>query len=230
MTAIPVRETDLYEPIKRFLEGQGYSVKGEIGAVDIVGCRGDEIPVLVEMKTSFSLSLFHQAVDRLAMSDLVYIAVPHKLGKVSARSLKRNLTLCRRLGIGLITVRLKDGSVYVHLDPGPYRPRVSAVKKKQLLREYSKRVGDPNSGGATRQGLITAYRQDALRCLNFLHAKGPTKASLVAAGTMVENARRILADDHYGWFERIKFGVYGLTPKGEAAIQQYQSELAKLAA
>lgn len=230
MTATTPRETDLYEPVKRFLEGQGYEVKGEIGKVDIVGCRGEEAPVLVELKTSFSLSLFHQAIDRLAVSESVYVAVPHKPGKVFAKSLKRNVILCRRLGIGLITVRLKDGSVYPHIDPGPYQPRRSNVQKQRLLKEFSKRVGDPNCGGATRQGLITAYRQDALRCLSFLSAHGPTKAANVAKATEVENARRIMSDDHYGWFERVQVGVYAATPQGDAAMLKYKAELVKLAA
>ena len=164
------------------------------------------------------------------MSDVVYIAVPHKPGKLFARSVKRNKTLCRRLGIGLITVRLKDSSVYVHLDPGPYTPRQSTKKKARLLGEFSKRVGDPNEGGATRQRLITAYRQDALRCLRFLNTNGPTKAAKVAAETSVETARRIMSDNHYGWFERVKIGVYSITPAGKAAMQHYDGELAKLAA
>ncbi len=230
MATDPTRETDLYEPIKRFLEGQGYEVKGEIGKVDVVACRGDEAPVLVELKTTFSLSLFHQAVERLSVSDVVYLAVPHKPGKVFARSVKRNATLCRRLGIGLITVRLKDGLVQVHVDPGPYRPRISVPKKARLLKEFAKRVGDPNSGGATRQGLITAYRQDALRCLVHLAKNGPTKAALVASETQVETARRIMADDHYGWFERVKTGIYGVTPKGRDALKAYQSQVDILAA
>ncbi len=225
-----VRETDLYKPIKHFLEGQGYEVKGEIGAVDVVACRGDEAPVLVELKTAFSLSLFHQAVERLAVSDLIYVAVPHKPGKAFAKALKRNISLCRRLGIGLLTIRLKDGSVFPHADPGPYRPRRSAVKTQRLLKEFAKRVGDPNPGGKTRRGLITAYRQDALRCLGYLAAQGPTKASNVAGATGVETARRIMADDHYGWFERVKTGIYAITPKGRAAMKDYQGELAKLAA
>lgn len=230
MPSAAVRETDLYEPIKWFLEGQGYEVKGEVGKVDVVGCRGTEAPVLIELKTSFSLSLFHQAIDRLSVTEIVYIAVPHKPGKVFARSLKRNVALCKRLGIGLITVRLKDGSVYAHLDPGPYRPRLSTVKKDRLLSEFSRRVGDPNNGGATRQGLITAYRQDALRCLSYLSKNGPSKASLVALGTTVENARRIMSNDHYGWFERVEKGIYAVTPSGAAAILKFENELAKLAA
>lgn len=230
MATAPARETDLYAPIKQFLEGQGYEVKGEIGKVDVVACRGEEAPVLVELKTAFSLSLFHQAIDRLTVSDIVYIAVPHKPGKVFASSIKRNAALCRRLGVGLITVRLKDGLVQVHVDPGPYHPRVSGQKKARLLKEFAKRVGDPNSGGATRQGLITAYRQDALKCLAHLDKNGPTKAALVATGTDVETARRIMSDDHYGWFERVKTGIYAITPKGQEALRKYQSQIATLAA
>ena len=34
-------EVELYGPIKRFLEDQGYVVKGEIGPCDIVAVRGE---------------------------------------------------------------------------------------------------------------------------------------------------------------------------------------------
>ena len=43
-------EADLYGPIKRFLEAQGYEVKGEIGPCDVMAVRGDEGPVVVELK------------------------------------------------------------------------------------------------------------------------------------------------------------------------------------
>ena len=66
MAQTGIKETSLYAPVKQFLEGQGYVVKGEVGAVDVMACRGDEPPVLVELKTSFSLSLFHQAIERQA--------------------------------------------------------------------------------------------------------------------------------------------------------------------
>ena len=65
-----IKETDLYAPVKAMLEGQGYEVKGEIGAADIVAVRSTEDPVIVELKTGFSLTLFHQAIDRLAVSDV----------------------------------------------------------------------------------------------------------------------------------------------------------------
>jgi len=51
-----VAESDLYAPIKRFLEAQGYAVKGEIGPCDVMAVRGDEAPVIVELKDRLSLT------------------------------------------------------------------------------------------------------------------------------------------------------------------------------
>jgi hypothetical protein len=40
----------------------------------------------------------------------------------------------------------------------------------------------------------------------------------VAKLAQVERARAIMADNHYGWFERVERGVYGLTPAGLSAV------------
>ncbi len=211
------RETNLYPPVKTYLEAQGYEVKGEVGAVDVMAMRGDDEPVLVELKLGFSLALLHQGIARQTVSDAVYLAVPHSSGK----ALKENLNLCRRLGLGLMTVRLRDGFVEVLVDPAPYRPRKSAKRKGRLLREFARRVGDPNAGGATRVGLVTSYRQDALRCATYLEDQGASKGAAVAKGAGVPRATRIMADDHYGWFERVSTGVYMLTPRGVEALTAY---------
>lgn len=223
-------ETDLYEPVKLMLAEQGYDVKGEIGDADVFARRGDDPILIVELKNSFSLALYHQAVERLRLTDAVYIAVLHKPGPRFAASLKDNVTLCRRLGLGLITVDCRRSRAQVQLDPGPYQPRKSRANQVRLLLEFSKRVGDPTSGGATRRNLITAYRQDALRCVNYLLANGPAKAATVADSTSVSRARRIMADNYYGWFERVRVGFYALTPDGKSAAKTYDRELARLAA
>ncbi|MBV6635790.1 MAG: hypothetical protein KI788_07795, partial [Mameliella sp.] len=116
------RESDLYAPVKALLETQGYTVKGEVGAADLVALRDDEPPVIVELKLRITLSLYHQACARLSVSDHVYIAVPRPTGPSTRRALKDNLAMCRRLGLGFITVRA-DGTVEVQCDPGPYVPR-----------------------------------------------------------------------------------------------------------
>ena len=136
----------------------------------------------------------------------------------SLASLPAMLASCRRLGLGLMTVRLKDGLVEVHADPGPYAPRKQVRKQARLLKEFARLNGDPNTGGQTRKGgLVTAYRQDALRCAAVLSA-GPAKAAEVARLAQVERARAIMADNHYGWFERVERGVYGLTAAGLSAV------------
>lgn len=212
------QETDLYPAVKAFLEGQGYVVKSEVGAVDVVAVRGGEPPVAVELKLSFSLTLFHQAVARLAVCDDVYLAVEHKPGKRFAKAVKQAVTMARRLGLGVMTVRVRDAHVQVHCDPGPYQPRKSAKGRRMLLREFARRIGDPNSGGQVRSGLVTAYRQDALKLAMYLYEAGASKGADVARETGVEKATRMMRDDHYGWFEKVDTGIYGLTPKGAEAI------------
>ncbi|GAB5508980.1 MAG: DUF2161 family putative PD-(D/E)XK-type phosphodiesterase [Hyphomicrobiales bacterium] len=219
-----ITETELYQPVKTFLNGQGYEVKAEVGAADIVACRGADDPVIVELKTGFSLSLFHQAIARQTITDAVYVAIARGTGRRFQQALKNNIALARRLGLGLITVRLSDGFVEVHLDPAPYAPRKSKTRKDRLLREFSRRVGDPNVGGSTRVKIITAYRQDALRCAAHLKANGPSRGAIVAKATGVDRATKIMADDHYGWFERVERGVYALSPKGQASKESLEPE------
>nr|WP_206027229.1 DUF2161 family putative PD-(D/E)XK-type phosphodiesterase [Tritonibacter mobilis] len=216
------REQDLYAPVKALLEAQGYEVKGEVGAADVVAIRGGEAPVVVELKLRFSLSLFHQAITRLALSDTVYIAVPRPTGKVARRTLKDNLVLCRRLGLGLITVRA-DGRTEVHCDPGPYAPRKSKVKTARLLREFARIQGDPNTGGATRGGLMTGYRQDALTCALHLLEYGPARGADIVKATGIARATQVMYSNHYGWFERVEKGIYALTDKGRTEHQNWLS-------
>ncbi|MDP1575790.1 MAG: hypothetical protein Q8L76_03365, partial [Cypionkella sp.] len=71
-----MKEADLYPDLKAYLEAQGYVVKGEVGACDILARRGREPAVVVEMKLSFSLALVMQGVARQALFDDVYLAVP----------------------------------------------------------------------------------------------------------------------------------------------------------
>ncbi|ASM73201.1 MULTISPECIES: DUF2161 domain-containing phosphodiesterase [Roseobacteraceae] len=212
------RETDLYPPVKTFLEAQGYVVKAEVGAADVVAVRGGEPPVIVELKLGFSLALVHQCVARLAVSDDVYMAVARGQGKRFARTLKEMTTLARRLGLGLMTVRISDGLVEVQCDPVPYTPRKSKKRQGKLLREFARRQGDPNDGGQTRVGLVTAYRQDAVKLAMYLYEAGACKGADVARETGVARATTMMRDDHYGWFEKVDKGIYGLTPKGAQAV------------
>lgn len=227
--AATVKETDLYAPVKALLEFQGYEVKSEIGAADLVAVRMDDPPVIVELKTSFSLALVHQAIERLKVTDLVYVAIPEWKGRAGWKAFVANRTLCRRLGLGLITVPPAFDKADVHLDPGPYQPRKSKTHQARLLKEFQHRVGDPNQGGSSKIRLVTSYRQDALRCLRMLTGhEGPAKASDVAKTAAVSRARNIMADNHYGWFERVERGIYAPSPRGILAMNEFAEELENL--
>ncbi|WP_300531344.1 DUF2161 domain-containing phosphodiesterase [uncultured Mameliella sp.] len=214
------RESDLYAPVKALLETQGYTVKGEVGAADLVALRGDEPPVIVELKLRITLSLYHQACARLSVSDHVYIAVPRPTGRSARRALKDNQAMCRRLGLGFITVR-GDGTVEVQCDPGPYVPRRNKAKAAKLLRAFERLRGDPNAGGATRHGIVTGYRQDSLACAAHLAERGACRGRDVAKATGVAAATRIMRDNHYGWFERQGTGVYALTEAGREGLKHW---------
>ena len=223
-------ETDLYPPVKAYLEAQGYEVKGEVQGCDVVAIRGDEAPLIVELKSSFSLQLILQGVRRLSMSEHVYLAAPPFKGK-SARQQVRDVTaLCRRVGLGLMAVRTEPTpAIEILCDPIPYTPRKDNRKRGRLLREFERRVGDPTAGGSsTLAPRMTAYRQDALRCAKYLAEHGPTKASVVAEEATVPKARALMYRDVYGWFERADKGVYQLTPKGLAALETFADTVAKL--
>ncbi len=222
-----MKEADLYPDLKAFLEAQGYEVKAEIGACDIMAMRGAEPAVIVEMKLSFSLALVLQGVARQAMFDDVYLAVPAPKKGWPVRY-KDILALCRRLGLGLLVVSVGQG-VEAHLDPAPYQPRRATARAGRLLREFQRRVGDPNLGGTTGVKRMTAYRQDALRCLVVL-AAGPLKAAGVAKASGVAKAAPLMRADYYGWFDRVSLGVYALTPKGQAALAEHGDEIARLGA
>ena len=208
-------ESDLYAPVKALLEGQGYSVKGEVRGCDVVAVRGSEPPVIVELKRTFGIGLVLQAVNRLSLSDAVYLAVG--TWPKNMRDVKK---LCRHLGVGLMIV--VGERVDILLDPAPYKPRKNARRVGRLLGEHARRVGDPNRGGSsTKVPLMTAYRQEALRCAGLLAKNGPMKVSALKLAADAPKAAAILNQDHYGWFERVERGIYGLTPKGRVGLEQH---------
>ena len=197
----------------------------------MVAIRRQEPPVIVELKTAFSLALVFQPIARQGLSDDVYLAVP----PFSSRGvrLRDTLPLCHKLGLGLLTVRLEPAPfVEASLDPAPYQPRKRKQATGRLLRELQQRVGDPNQEiGVNRLKIITVYRQDALRCAMHLHRHGPSKAVAVAESTGVGRARAIMYADHYGWFESAAHtprGIYTMTSKGRQALEADADAVATL--
>lgn len=216
-------ETSLYLPVKQFLETAGYSVKGEVGGCDILGLSDGDPTVMVvcELKLSFNLELILQAVDRATAADEVWIAARVSAKGRGREADKRYRDLCRRLGIGMLGVS-DTGEVSILVSSVSPMPRTNPKRRTKLIKEHSKRQGDPALGGSTRVPIMTAYRQQALACAAAL-VDGPLRPRDLKAIT--PKAGQMLRDNYYGWFEKIDKGVYGLSEGGAKAVQQWSIAL-----
>ena len=136
-------ETSLYPAVKRFLEGNGYRVKGEIHGCDAVAVHDGEPSrlAIVEMKLGFTLDLLLQATDRMRAADEVWLAVPTtRRGRDRDPRIHR---LCRFLGFGLMAVSAARDQVEVLVEPGPYRPRSDKRRRVRLLSEHTRATAIP---------------------------------------------------------------------------------------
>lgn len=209
-------ETSLYLPVKRFLEGLGYTVKGEVGPCDLVGLRDGDPSVVVigELKLSFNLELILQGVDRLSLGDEIWLAAQLSARGKGRESDPRYRNLCRRLGFGLLGIS-KAGDVSILVSPAAPTPRKDPRRRSRLVDEHKRRQGDPVMGGGTRKPIMTAYRQQALACAAAMVAEPKRPRDLKPS---CPDAQKILHRNVYGWFERSGRGVYALTEAGRSAL------------
>lgn len=217
-----MKEVELYLPIKAFFEARGYEVQGEVKHCDVVAKKPDQDElIIVELKTSPNLSLLIQATERQAVSEFVYVAIPEKKYRRSQwRGIQR---VIKNLGLGLLVVSTsKLGStVNEFFAPVPMR---STVRRKRLAvsKEINARFSSYNTGGTTSTELMTAYRQNAVLVACFLTALGASSAAKIRHLGAPENARDIMASNHYGWFARVSRGIYDLTDTGREAPRYYE--------
>ena len=221
-----IKESDLYLPVKSFLEQQGYCVKAEVLDCDVLAIKEGMADLVVELKLSFSLELIFQALQRQKISDDVYVAIPAAntaLKRKNWRAKQKNcVLLCKRLGIGLLLVD-ESNQVQVLQDPVDYKPSKNIKKRNKLVKEFVSRRGDPNKGGVNKTTIMTAYRQNALACAIELSRHGSMKVKDLKAATGVDSTSGILQNNYYAWFERISRGVYQLTEQGLQAVKDNAS-------
>lgn len=224
---MPIKtETELYGPVKLYLEQLGYEVRGEVNHCDVVALCGDQPPVIVELKKTFSIPLLIQGIDRLRKSDCVYVAFEKKEHGRAPHQLKWSdvRRLCQMLGLGIMTVRFykrKPPLVEVLCHPEPYSPRKNSRQALRLISEFRERSGDYNVGGSNKRKVVTAYREQALLCAYYLKLEGPLSPKQLKERTGYGKIPGMLQRNVYLWFRRISRGLYGLTAEGDKALQEY---------
>nr|WP_294680679.1 DUF2161 domain-containing phosphodiesterase [uncultured Anaerotignum sp.] len=214
------KETDLYEPIRAFLETEGYQVQAEVKHCDIAAQK-DGTLVVVELKKAFGLKLVYQALERQSLTDEVYVAIPRPQRSAKEKAWRDMLRLLKRLELGLLTVALDSPlkAVDVVLTPSDSMIRKNKRKKEQLQAELDGRQLAENIGGMTRRKIITAYREKSIRLACLLERAG--KLSLAELREMgLEELTPLLSRNYDKWFQRVEKGVYTLSENGREALSQ----------
>lgn len=220
---MPIAETDLYPPLRAWLEQQGYTVRAEVHHCDVAAARGDEL-VLIELKRSLTLALLAQAARRQKATPSVYVALPRPAHKQRWLGQHRDAVhLLRRLELGLLLIGLAPGKppVEVLFHPTPFQQQRRRRLQRAVLAEMGQRSGDYNQGGSTRRKLMTAYRENAIHLACCLQRLGPSSPKALRALGTGEQTRSILYRNVYGWFERVDRGVYALSAQGAREIKAW---------
>lgn len=226
-----MKESEMYAPIKVFLEDEGYKVRAEVNDADIVAVKNDMM-IIVEMKTGFNLKLVYQLIERQRMSDHVYAAVLVNYKTRRGKAFQNMVKLLKRLSIGLIIVYEKKSGITVekHFDPEFNRYNRSQVKERRLKYEFESRSGDYNTGGVTKEKIVTSYREKALKIACLLEINKSMSVKDIRLETNIDKAASILQKNHYGWFVREARGVYKLSDKALNDMKTFKSayDIAKI--
>ena len=222
-------EQDLYSPVRDYLTGLGYEVKGEVKDCDVTAMRDGEL-IVVELKRGFTLELIYQALDRQRVADGVYVAVPLPKRGYMSPHMQEMRSLCRRLELGLIFVGFtQKGIPQVDVAVHPKEasaPRRDKKRRLAVIREHESRTGSVNQGGVTRKKIVTAYKEQALRTARILRDAGPARVEEVKRLGGPDNAGVILGRNVLGWFDREhspdgRTYLYRVNGKGLEALALY---------
>jgi hypothetical protein len=231
---IKIKESDLYLPIKKYLQAIGYQVKGEIKDCDIVAQKtdsnGNKQHIIIELKLSLNITLLLQAIDRFSLADIVYIAIP-KQSTIYKNQHKQVKKLIKRLGLGLIIVDMQKSDQFVEIinDPQNYTPRINKRKQAGLLTEFTNRQGDTQKGGSTKgKAGLTAYRQRCIRIAQYLSTQSLAKGSEIKKAINELQATQFLNKNYYGWFEKVSHGTYKMADQGKKELPYWLSEMEKV--
>ena len=218
------KETDLYEPIRAFLEEEGYQVQAEVKNCDIAAMKDGQM-VIVELKKSFNLKLVYQGLERQSLTEQVVVAIPRPKKGAREKSWKDMLKLLKRLELGLLTVALDSPlkTVDVVLEPSDSLAWKNRKKREKVQAELENRQMDVNVGGMTRRKIMTAFREKSIRLACLLEREGQVStASLRERG--MEDYVGLLSRNYDKWFKRVEKGVYALSEKGKEALENEEYE------
>ncbi|OIQ59801.1 hypothetical protein MOTE_10570 [Moorella thermoacetica] len=208
--ASKLKESDLFRPVKSWLQEKGYEVYSEVcpelytsKRADVVALK-DDTAAIVELKTSLTLELVAQGAAWQEKANCVYLAVPMR-GRIN-HQVDRFL---EKVGLGLLEVSL-EWDTWVRETVRPeFRP-VAGLDWRQIVTEAHK-TGPP--GGHAGGGYVTEYKLMISRVRQFVerHPDGVSiDAILQNCPTYYRHPKRSLTTAlqkiEKGWCESFEVG------------------------
>jgi hypothetical protein len=201
---------------------QGFTVRGEVKGCDIAAVK-DEALWIVEMKLTANLKLIFQAMERLAVTDWVFVAVPRPRN-FKDKHFTQFSKLLKKIGIGLITVALDSPARFAEIVFFPTGKDTKNNKKTRVVkREIAGRTVDTQGG--TKEKVNTAYRERCVKIATLLEVHAPLNApALIRQHGCEGDTSNILRQNIYGWYEKAGRGAYGLSDMGIAYLEENSTQ------
>jgi hypothetical protein len=89
------------------------------------------------------------------------------------------------------------------------------------MKEIEGRSADYNIGGSNRTKIMTAYKENCIQIACYLELFGPLSPKALREKGTGSKTSSILTKNYYGWFERVKRGVYVINEKGKKEVKEY---------
>lgn len=166
-----IKEVDLFEPTKKWLEDRGYTVYPEVeykrGRADIVAINGG-MTAVVELKTSLSIELIAQAVYWRDKANMSYVCVPMPQKDFHDYA----ITLLKREGIGLLYVDFNSYRVeckeHRYVEPTVDTTIIKGIRG--VLSDLHLELG--LQGGQSGGGYLTGYKATVMGVKKYLETQG----------------------------------------------------------
>ena len=220
-----MKESDLFNPIKEWLEDRNYEVFAEVaafrGRADVVG-RINKCICVVEMKTSLSLDVIEQAINWKPYAHYIYIAIPKR--KTPIRHFLE--VLLRNQRIGILEV---DKRGWIYQSSRAYFNRPYMLDKGSKRYDWDNILKEEHKtwlvGGSAGGGYVTDYKITIEKVKTYLRRQkewvsindildhcethyGSPKSSLASALLKFENewceVEKIGRRNHYRMKEKYK--------------------------
>jgi len=214
----------MYAPVKTFFADLGFEVKGEVKGCDMVLTK-DGALIVIELKTGINLKLIFQALERQKITNQVYIAVP-RMKNTRSKLYRNTLALVQKLELGLLTVAMDSPVKTVEIiNFPPLASYINSRKSGPILKEARGRTFDLNKGGSSGKKLLTAYREKVIKIACALEFLDESSApAMIEKYDCDKYTNSILNFNPYGWFIKVRRGVFSLSEKGKIALSSGEFE------